>query len=54
LENVNAKAEAIENRPAFREAFARRRCDVPVGTIYQWKKTVAAKQPWPGALGDGG
>jgi hypothetical protein len=24
--NINAKAEGIENRPAFREAFQRRRC----------------------------
>src|SRR5438105_15280225 len=28
--NINAKAEGIENRPAFREAFAQRRCLVPV------------------------
>jgi hypothetical protein len=28
--NINAKAEGIETRPAFREAFQRRRCLVPV------------------------
>jgi SOS response associated peptidase (SRAP) len=28
--NINAKAEGIEGRPAFREAFQRRRCLVPV------------------------
>jgi hypothetical protein len=28
--NINAKAEGIENRPAFRDAFERRRCLVPV------------------------
>jgi putative SOS response-associated peptidase YedK len=27
--NINAKAEGIDNRPAFREAFQRRRCLVP-------------------------
>ena len=27
--NINAKAQGIENRPAFREAFQRRRCLVP-------------------------
>ena len=27
--NVNAKAEGIENKPAFREAFRQRRCLVP-------------------------
>ena len=30
LVNINAKAEGIESRPAFREAFQRRRCLVPV------------------------
>jgi putative SOS response-associated peptidase YedK len=28
--NINAKAEGIESKPAFREAFQRRRCLVPV------------------------
>jgi putative SOS response-associated peptidase YedK len=28
--NINAKAEGIDTRPAFREAFLRRRCLVPV------------------------
>jgi putative SOS response-associated peptidase YedK len=28
--NINAKAEGIENRPAFREAIRRRRCLVPI------------------------
>ena len=28
--NINAKAEGIENRPAFRGAFQLRRCLVPV------------------------
>jgi putative SOS response-associated peptidase YedK len=37
--NINAKAEGIENRPAFREAFQRRRCLVPVDGFYEWKKT---------------
>jgi len=29
----NAKAEGIENKPAFREAFRRRRCLVPVDSF---------------------
>jgi SOS response associated peptidase (SRAP) len=40
--NINAKAEGIENRPAFREAFQRRRCLVPVDNFYEWKKTAEA------------
>jgi SOS response associated peptidase (SRAP) len=31
--NINAKAEGIEGKPAFREAFQRRRCLVPVDKL---------------------
>src|ERR1700737_1682891 len=34
--NINAKAEGIEGKPAFREAFQRRRCLVPVDNFYEW------------------
>ena len=52
--NINAKAEGIENRPAFREAFQRRRCLVPVDNVYEWKKTAAGSQPYAVALADRG
>ena len=52
--NINAKAEGIETRPAFREAFQRRRCLVPVDNFYEWKKTGAGKQPYAVALADRG
>jgi putative SOS response-associated peptidase YedK len=52
--NINAKAEGIENRPAFREAFQRRRCLVPVDNFYEWKKTATGKQPYTIALADRG
>ena len=48
--NINAKAEGIETRPAFRDAFERRRCLVPVDNFYEWKKTDAGKQPYAIAL----
>jgi putative SOS response-associated peptidase YedK len=50
--NINAKAEGIENRPAFRDAFERRRCFVPVDNFYEWKKTATRKQPYAVALVD--
>jgi putative SOS response-associated peptidase YedK len=34
--NINAKAEGIETRRAFRDAFERRRCLVPVDNFYEW------------------
>ena len=36
--NINARAEGIENKPAFRKAFERRRCLVPVDNFYEWQK----------------
>ena len=52
--NINAKAEGIENRPAFREAFQRRRCLLPVDNFYEWKKTATGKQPYAIALANRG
>jgi putative SOS response-associated peptidase YedK len=48
--NINAKAEGIENKPAFREAFRQRRCLVPVDNFYEWKKVEGGKQPYAIAL----
>src|SRR5207302_9910885 len=48
--NINAKAEGIENKPAFREAFRQRRCLVPVDSFYEWKKVDGGKQPYAIAL----
>src|ERR1700756_2806195 len=52
--NINAKAEGIETKPAFRKAFERRRCLVPIDNFYEWKKTEAGKQPYAIALADRG
>jgi putative SOS response-associated peptidase YedK len=53
--NINAKAEGIEGKPAFREAFQRRRCLVPVDNFYKWDKKVASgKQPYAIAPADRG
>jgi putative SOS response-associated peptidase YedK len=50
--NINATAEGIEAKPAFREAFRQRRCLVPVDNFYEWKKTATGKQPFAIALAD--
>ena len=44
--NINAKAEGIDRRPAFREAFNRRRCLVPLDCFYEWKKLGKDRQPY--------
>jgi putative SOS response-associated peptidase YedK len=38
--NINAKAEGIETKPAFREAFQQRRCLVPTDNFCEWKKPL--------------
>jgi len=43
---INAKAETIAQRPAFREAFERRRCLIPANGFYEWQRTPAGKQPY--------
>jgi putative SOS response-associated peptidase YedK len=52
--NINAKAEGIEKKPAFREAFRQRRCLVPVDNFYEWKKIDSGKQPYAIGLKGGG
>ena len=44
--NINAKAEGIDSKPAFRKSFERRRCLVPADNFYEWKKTATGKQPY--------
>lgn len=41
-----ARAEALQTRPMFREAFAARRCLVPVSGVYAWKPQPRFKQPF--------
>lgn len=41
-----ARAESLETRPMFREAFAARRCLIPASGIYVWKPQPRMKQPF--------
>src|SRR6266446_6526786 len=51
---INAMAETVNSKAVFREAFARRRCIVPVDSFYEWKKLDdgKTKQPYAIALAD--
>jgi putative SOS response-associated peptidase YedK len=49
---INARAEEVDTKPAFREAFRQRRCLVPLDSFYEWKKTGTGKQPYVIALKD--
>jgi len=43
---INARAEGIEAKPAFREAMQARRCLVPATGFYEWKGAPGRKQPY--------
>lgn len=42
---INARAESLATRPAFRDAFERRRCLVPADGWYEWRKEGTRKVP---------
>ena len=43
---INARRETVTEKPAFRAAYARRRCLVPGDGYYEWQKDGTRKQPW--------
>ncbi len=43
---INARAETITASPAFRDAFVRKRCLVPVDSFYEWKREGTVRQPF--------
>jgi len=49
----NARAETITTSPAFRDAFIRKRCLVPVDSFYEWKRYGKVRQPFRVVRRDG-
>jgi putative SOS response-associated peptidase YedK len=44
---INARAETIRKTPAYRHAFAKRRCLIPADGFYEWKRDPAHKTKQP-------
>lgn len=50
---INARTETVLEKPAYRDAFRRRRCLIPADGFYEWQKVAGGRQPWHFALADG-
>jgi putative SOS response-associated peptidase YedK len=53
IATFNARAETIETKPFFRDAFKRSRCLIPMSGYYEWQNTPSGKQPWYFTAADG-
>ena len=42
---INARAETVAAKPAFRAAFLKTRCLIPADGFYEWQETESGKQP---------
>jgi putative SOS response-associated peptidase YedK len=46
FKTINARVETIRQKPAFKNAFAKRRCLIPADSYYEWKKEGDNKVPY--------
>ena len=49
---INARAESLASTPAFRMAYRKRRCLVPVNAFYEWTGEPGQKTRWRIGLKD--
>jgi putative SOS response-associated peptidase YedK len=43
---INARAETVQEKPSFRNAFRRHRCLIPANGFYEWQRQERGKQPY--------
>jgi putative SOS response-associated peptidase YedK len=50
---INARAETVAEKPAFRSPLRNRRCLIPADGYYEWKSMGGRKQPFYFSMKDG-
>jgi len=50
---INARADTVFQKPAYRTAIRRRRCLIPANAFFEWKRTEKGKQPYLIQVGEG-
>ncbi|WP_433939133.1 SOS response-associated peptidase [Paenibacillus lautus] len=50
---INARSETLEDKPAYRMPFYRKRCLIPADGFYEWQKSGNGKQPFRIGLKNG-
>ena len=53
FKTINARAETVATKPAFRDAYRHRRCLVPASGYYEWHAGPRGKQPYYFTTDDG-
>jgi putative SOS response-associated peptidase YedK len=43
---INARAESVAEKPAYKWSFKKKRCLIPTDGFYEWKKEGKSKQPY--------
>lgn len=50
---INARAELLPDKPAFRKLLTTRRCLIPADGFYEWQQRAGGKQPYRIVMKDG-
>ncbi len=46
FKTFNARSETVHEKPAFKNAFKKKRCLIPMDGFFEWRKEAGSKQPY--------
>ncbi len=50
--NINARAETVATRPAFRDSLRRKRCIIPASGFFEWGPKATGRRPYYVTMAD--